>query len=60
MKLNATLNSIEIATLVDELQQELQKIVTTTMRMQINHFLENYKTIQSKTNTYNNTHLFQV
>ena len=56
MKLNATLNSIEIATLVDELQQELQKIVTTTMRMQINHFLENYKTIQSKTNTYNNMH----
>ena len=29
MKLNKTLNEIEMATLVDELHQELQKIVTT-------------------------------
>ena len=52
LKLNKTLNEIEIATLVDELQQELQKIVTTTMRMQINDFLEHYKTIHNQENIH--------
>ena len=43
LNLNKNLNAIEMDTLVDEIQKELQEIVMTTMRMQINEFLENYK-----------------
>lgn len=60
LKLNKTLNEIEMRTLIDELQQELQKIVTTTMRMQVNEFLEHYKTTLSNKQIQNTMNFLPI
>ena len=54
LKLNEKFNNIETKTLVDELHEQLQTIIITSMRIKINDFLDNYKQLQMKVkNTLN-------